>query len=116
VKAGVSDETVRLMDQHMENFEADHSTFSADFTKRTEALLALTRHRTDLAVRYAALCTNSLHSADGNAAHWVLQSIDALLQLSRLLLANEGDAAYRQAKLRTAERYLGYAKEYLGKP
>jgi hypothetical protein len=107
--AQVSEETVRLMGQHMENFETMGSLFSADFENATLVLLKIQA----LNIHAAAQLASVLHSVAGNAAHELLCATDALLQLTSLLLKGESSETYKLEKLQKAERYLAYAKEHL---
>src|SRR5690606_30396529 len=109
VDAKVGKEVVRLMGQHMEHFESDASSFSADFENSCLALLRLQSIELYSAKAHSA----AIHSRAGNIANDLLCSAQYLLQLSKLVLMNEDSSAYLNEKLRLAEAHLSYAKATL---
>ena len=110
--AQASEETVRLMGQHMENFEAVGSLFSADFENTALALLRLET----IDFTTAKAHTATIHSPAGNVANDLIASAEYLLQVAKLVLAGEPSQVYIGEKLHQAERHLGYAKEQMHKP
>ena len=109
VDAKVGEEVVRLMGQHMEHFESDASSFSADFENSCLVLLRLQAIELYSAKAHSA----AIHSRAGNIANDLLCSAQYLLQLSKLVLMNEDSTAYLNEKLRLAEAHLSYAKATL---
>lgn len=109
VDAKVGEEVVRLIGQHMENFESDASTFSADFENICLVLLRLQSIELYSTKAHSA----AIHSRAGNIANDLLCSAQYLLQLAKLVLMNEDSSAYLNEKMRLAETHLGYAKDTL---
>lgn len=109
VDAKVGEEVVRLMGQHMEHFESDASSFSADFENSCLVLLRLQSIELYSAKAHSA----AIHSRAGNIANDLLCSVQYLLQLSKLVLMNEDSSAYLNEKMWLAETHLSYAKASL---
>jgi hypothetical protein len=93
----LSPETVRLMSQHLEHFEDNGSTFSADFENTALTLLQV------MAIRKSVQATESLssviHTGQGRASHHLLKSASALLHAAELLLKAESSKSYLGEKL-----------------
>lgn len=111
-EAVVSEEVVRLMGSHLENFEDEGSVFSADFENATLALLQIGRMNLYSPKAHASL----IHSKAGNAANALIAAAESLLQVAKLLLVGEPSKTYLNEKLQDAEQHLSYAKEAIQKP
>jgi hypothetical protein len=89
--------TVRLMSQHLENFEADGSTFSADFENSALTLLNLFKVRDT--IQNASSLSSAIHGNHGRAAHHLLRASATFLYVAELLLKAENSKSYLDEKL-----------------
>ena len=93
----LSPETIRLMSQHLENFETEGGHFSADFENTALTLLKIGAVRTELAGGIAV--SSALHGTKGRAAHYLLKAAAAFLHTAELLLKGESNQTYLNEKL-----------------
>jgi len=110
----ISEETVRLMGQHMEDFEAAGSQFSADFENTMLALLCLQKIDVSLAKAYAG----AIHNSAGTSANDLIVSASYQIELAKLLLGGgrPPSQAFIGDMLRQADRHFGDAMSKLLKP
>jgi len=110
----ISEETVRLMGQHMEDFEAAGSQFSADFENTLLALLCLQKIDVSLAKAYAG----AIHNSAGTSANDLIVSASYQIELAKLLLGGgrPPSQAFIGDMLRQADRHFGDAMSKLLKP
>jgi len=110
----ISEETVRLMGQHMEDFEAAGSQFSADFENTTLALLCLQKIDLSLAKAHASL----IHNSAGTSANDLIASASYLLEVAKRVLGGgrPPSQAFIGDMLRQADRHFGDAMSKLLKP
>ena len=93
----LSAKTIRLMSQHLENFEADGEHFSADFENTALSLLEIATVRAELLEVVAV--SSAIHGTKGRAAHYLLKAAAAFLHTAELLLKGENNQAYLNEKL-----------------
>jgi hypothetical protein len=93
----LSPETVRLMSHHLEHFEDDGSTFTADFENAALTLLQIMAIRKS--VQAAISVSSVIHNGQGRASHHLLKSVAALLHVAELLLKAENSKSYLNEKL-----------------
>jgi len=110
----ISEETVRLMGQHMEDFEEMGSQFSADFENTMLALLCLQKIDVSLAKAYAG----AIHNSAGTSANDLIVSASYQIELAKLLLGGgrPPSQAFIGDMLRQADRHFGDAMSKLLKP
>jgi len=89
--------TVRLMSQHLENFEEEGSTFSADFENTALTLLQLVEMRDT--IQKAISLSAAIHNAHGRAAHHLLKASETFFYAAELLLKHESSKNYLSEKL-----------------
>jgi hypothetical protein len=93
----LSAKTIRVMSQHLENFEAEGGHFSADFENAALTLLKIAAVRTELAGGISV--SSAIHGTKGRAAHHLLKAAAAFLHTAELLLKGENNQAYLNEKL-----------------
>jgi hypothetical protein len=93
----LSAQTIRLMSQHLENFEAAGGHFSADFENTALTLLKVTAIQTELAKVISI--SSATHGTKGRAAHYLLKAATAFLHTAELLLKGENNQTYLNEKL-----------------
>jgi hypothetical protein len=93
----LSAKTIRLMSQHLENFEAEGGHFSANFENTALTLLKVGAIRTDLAGGISV--SSAIHGTKGRAAHYLLKAAAAFLHTAELLLKGENNQTYLNEKM-----------------
>jgi hypothetical protein len=93
----LSAKTIRLMSQHLENYEEVGSTFSADFENTALSLLKAGDGRAERieAVSFSGV----IHSTQGCAAHYFLKAALGFIHAAKLLLKVESSQSYLNEKL-----------------
>jgi hypothetical protein len=110
----ISVTTICRIGQHLENFEAEGSTFSADFENLARTGLKV-KDLLDPLYNASQLAT-VIHGKAGNAAHELIHAAYALLRAAELVLFAEPSTAYIQSQIRTANLRLEDAQRYLRQP
>jgi len=110
----ISEETVRLMGQHMEDFEAAGSQFSADFENTMLALLCLQKIDVSLAKAYAG----AIHNSAGTSANDLIVSASYQIELAKRILGGgrTPSQAFIGDMLHQADRHFADAMSKLLKP
>lgn len=93
----LSPKTIRLMSQHLENFEEVGSNFSADFENSALALLKIGDSRAELVEGISI--SSAIHGAKGRAAHHLLKAAVGFIHAAELLLKAESSQSYLNEKL-----------------
>ena len=101
----LSPKTIRLMSQHLENFEEEGSVHSADFEHTALSL----HHIVDVrqSVLNAVSLSSAIHSKRGRVAHHLLKAASALLHTVDLILNGESSQSYIDEKLKSGRVALG---------
>ena len=107
LQQNLSAETIRLMSQHLENFEVEGDYFSADFENTALTLLKVGAIRTELAGGISV--SSAIHGTKGRAAHYLLKVVVAFLHTAELLLKGENNQSYVNEKLMQAASGLADA-------
>ena len=104
----LSPKTIRLMSQHLENFEQDGSYHSADFENTALSL----HHIADVrqSVLNAVSLSSAIHGKRGRAAHHLLKAVSALLRTAELMLNGESSQSYIDEKLNAGHVALADAR------
>jgi hypothetical protein len=110
----VSVTTICRIGQHLENFEAEGSTFSADFENLARTGIKVKELLEPL--YSASQLSTVIHGKAGNAAHELIHAAYALLRAAELVLFAEPSTAYIQSQIRTANLRLEDAQRYLRQP
>jgi len=110
----ISGDTVRLMSQHMEDFEETGSQFSADFENTTLALLCLQKIDLSLAKAYAG----AIHNSAGTSANDLIVSASYQLELAKRILGGGRPPSqeFIGEMLHQADRHFAGAMSKLLKP
>ena len=110
----ISEETLLLMSQHMEDFEEMGSQFSADFENTMLALLCLQKIDLSLAKAYAG----AINSPAGTSANDLIASASYQLELAKRILGGgrTPSQAFIGDMLHQADRHFGDAMSKLLKP
>jgi hypothetical protein len=93
----LSVKTIRLMSQHLENFEEAGSTFSSDFENVALSLLKAGDGRAELVE--AVSFSSAIHGVQGRAAHYLLKAALSFIHAAELLLKAEQSQSYLNEKL-----------------
>lgn len=104
----VSPETIRLMSQHLENFEEQGDIESADF--ENSALVLYHLRGLSKSIAPAVSVSSALHGWRGRMAHYLIMSAKLMLDAVRELLQDSNES-YIAQKLGTAMTYAAHALE-----
>ena len=103
----LSPKTIRLMSQHLENFEEEGSCHSADFENTALSLHHIAEIRPS--VLDAVSLSSAIHGKRGRVAHHLLKAASALLHTAELMLNGESSQSYIDEKLNTGQIALADA-------